>query len=240
MTADPANLYLDLLKSCLTRLTFGERGGFDPVLRQDGRDWPTEAETMVGMQRLESLERCICRALNDEVDGDLVEAGVWRGGAAILMRAVLEAYGDGNRLVWVADSFAGLPRPDPAVYPADDGDPHWQFSALAVSEAEVRANFARYRLLDERVRFLRGWFRETLPNAPIGAIAVLRIDADMYESTTVTLRSLYERVSPGGFVIVDDYGSTPNCRVAVEDFRRDAAITDPLIGIDWTGVYWRK
>jgi O-methyltransferase len=240
MTETAQDLYLGLLKSCLTRLVFSETGGFDPEARRDGRDWPAEGETMIGLVRLDNLEECVHRVLADGVAGDLVEAGVWRGGAAIFMRALLEVYGDDNRLVWIADSFVGLPPPDPTGYPADESDSHWQFSVLAVSEDEVRTNFARYGLLDERVRFLAGWFRDTLPNAPIGPIAVLRIDADMYESTIVTLRSLYDRVTPGGFVIVDDYGSTPNCRVAVDDFRREAAITEPLVFVDWTGVCWRK
>jgi O-methyltransferase len=240
MTETPEALYLGLLKNCLTRLAFGETEGLDPELRHDGRDWPAEAETMIGTLRLDNLDQCIREVLADGIPGDLVEAGVWRGGAAILMRAALEAYGDAERHVWVVDSFAGVPPPDAVAFPADGGDTHWQVPMLAVSVEEVRGNFARYGLLDDRVRFLPGWFRDTLPTAAVGPIAVLRIDADLYESTMLALTFLYERVSLGGFVIVDDYGSTPNCRAAVEDFRRERAIGEPLLNIDWTGVYWKK
>ena len=83
------------------------------------------------------------------------------------MRAILEAYGDTERQVWVADSFQGLPRPDPERWPVEAGDEHWRMGQLAVSLEEVQANFARYGLLDERVRFLPGWFKDTLPAAPI-------------------------------------------------------------------------
>jgi O-methyltransferase len=234
------DLYLDLLKGCLTRLLFADGGSFDPALREVGQDWPEDAETMIGRRRLDNLEQCVRTVVEQGIPGDLIETGVWRGGAVILMRAVLAAYGDSERTVWAADSFAGLPPPDPERYPADAGDPHWRFEQLAVSEETVRHNLRRYGLLDDRVRFLAGWFRDTLPDAPIERLALLRLDGDMYESTIVSLRSLYERVSPGGFVIIDDYGAVPGCRAAVDDFRAEATVVETLMSIDWTGVYWRR
>lgn len=243
-----ASLYLDLLKKCLTRSIFGDasidrkRRGvpLDPAVRAEGRDWPAEAETMIGLQRLDSLEECITDVLRRGVAGDLIETGVWRGGATIFMRAVLEAYGDRDRTVWAADSFEGLPPPDAEAYPADEGDRHWKKTELAVPLEEVKANFARYGLLDDRVRFLVGWFRDTLPNAPIERLAVLRLDGDMYESTMIALRSLYPKLSVGGYLIVDDYGAVKGCREAVEDFRTECAITDELQAIDWSGVFWER
>jgi macrocin-O-methyltransferase TylF-like protien len=246
-----AGLYLDLLKKCLTRMLFPDQcldhdlktiRPVDPGKRREGRDWPTEAETMIGMLRLSQLEAAVVNALDNGVPGDLVETGVWRGGASILMRAVLKAYGDSsNRRVWLADSFCGLPAPDASRYPRDAGDTHHEFAAyLAVPLEEVKANFARYGLLDDRVCFLPGWFKDTLPSAPIEQIAVLRLDGDMYESTMQGLEYLYPKVAVGGFVFVDDYGALPNCCVAVEDFRREHGITEPLFVIDWTGVFWQK
>jgi hypothetical protein len=213
---------------------------FDPAVRATGRDWPTEAETMVGLQRLDNLQDCIVTVLRDGIPGDLVETGVWRGGCAILMRAVLKAWGDDRRQVWLADSFQGLPEPAPDQYPQDAGDVHAQFTPyLGVSLDVVKANFARYDLLDDQVRFLPGWFRDTLPTAPIDRIAVLRLDGDMYESTYQALSALYAKVPPGGFVIIDDYGALPRCRLAVEDFRAANHISETIMPIDWTGVYWR-
>ena len=159
---------------------------------------------MIGMQRLTSLQHCVETVLAEDVPGDLVECGVWRGGASILMRAVLAAHGDETRCVWLADSFAGLPRPDTANYKADKGIRLYlrlRFAPiLAVPETEVRANFQRYGLLDDQVCFLPGWFKDTLHDAPIDRIAVLRLDGDLYESTIQALDALYPRLSPGGFL----------------------------------------
>lgn len=213
---------------------------FDAIERELGRDWPQTAETMVGLRRLENLQELIVDVVSRDVPGDLVETGVWRGGSCIFMRGVLRALGERSRRVWACDSFRGLPRPDASKYPADAGDRHWTFPELAVSLEEVRANFARYGLMDDQVRFLPGWFRETLPAAPIERAALLRLDADMYESTFEVLEALYPRVSLGGYVVVDDYGGIPNCRRAVEDFRRQRAIDEPIRWVDWTGVYWQR
>ncbi|RVT98682.1 glycosyltransferase [Rhodovarius crocodyli] len=209
------------------------------ALRLDGRDWPGDAETMIGLKRLQNFEEAVLTVVREGVPGDIIETGVWRGGASMLARAALRAAGDTERRVWLADSFAGLPPPRPDLFPADAGDAHHEQEALRVSLEQVRAGFARHGLLDDQVRFLPGWFKDTLPEAPIERIAVLRLDGDMYESTWIALESLYHRVPPGGFVIVDDYGAVEACRQAVEDFRSLHGITAPLHQIDWTGWYWR-
>lgn len=215
------------------------RRSADNRQREEGKARPSRAETMIGLKRMDNIRACIESALNDDVPGDLIETGVWRGGATIFMRAVLKAHGDRTRLVWVADSFQGLPRPSPGDYPADLNDRHHSVSALRVSLDDVKENFRRYGLLDEQVKFLEGWFKDTLPTAPIERLAVLRMDGDMYESTMQALEALYPRVSPGGFCIVDDYALS-GCRRAVDDYRERNGITEQLEVIDWTGVYWRK
>ena len=242
-----AALYLDLLKRSLTNWIYADAEAriapetpFDVQRRGEGRDWPPSAHTMIGLHRLNNLQECVETALRERVPGDLLEAGVWRGGASIFMRGVLQAHGVKDRRVWVADSFAGLPPPDPVKYPHDAGINLHEFSELAVSQERVKENFARYGLLDDQVRFLRGWFRDTLPTAPVERLAVLRLDGDLYESTTDTLTHLYPKLSVGGFVIVDDYGAVPACRQAVHDYRQAHDITDPVVQVDWTGVYWRR
>jgi O-methyltransferase len=208
-------------------------------LRSIGGDWPPRAHTMIGLKRLDNLQHCVETVLRDEIPGDLIETGVWRGGASIFMKGVLEAHSDKQRRVWLADSFQGLPPPDPAKYPADQGWNFHESPELAISRATVEQNFRAYGLLDDRVRFLEGWFKDTLPQAPVDRIAVLRLDGDLYESTIQVLDALYAKLSPGGFLIVDDFGIAP-CRAAVEDFRRRHAIHEPIVDIDGTGAYWRK
>jgi O-methyltransferase len=274
--SSPAELYLDLMKKCLTRYIFPEaylpvrrppltikhaawvvfppiasmlasrgwklyrKADVDLERRAEGRDWPAEAETMIGLKRLDNIHACIRAVIQENVPGDFIETGVWRGGACIFMRAALQAYGDTARQVWVADSFEGLPKPD-GRYAEDAGDRHWKKSdVLGVSLEDVRANFARYGLLDERVRFLKGWFKDTLPGAPIGKLAILRLDGDMYTSTMDALVNLYDKVSTGGYVIVDDYGEIETCRKAVEDFRASRKIEAPIVAVDRSGVYWKK
>ncbi|AGB20789.1 Macrocin-O-methyltransferase (TylF) [Mycobacterium sp. JS623] len=214
---------------------------FDRRKRDLGLDWPADALTMIGMQRLASLQHCVETVLADDIPGDVVECGVWRGGASILMRAVLAAYGDETRCVWLADSFAGVPPPDSANYKADKGDRlHLAAPILAVSEKDVRANFERFGLLDDKVRFLPGWFKDTLHDAPIERIAVLRLDGDLYESTIQALDGLYSRLSPGGFCIIDDYHAIDGCRQAVTDYRAKHGVSAQIVEIDGTGVFWRK
>jgi Macrocin-O-methyltransferase (TylF) len=215
---------------------------FDLEKRLNGSDWPPPAfaHTMIGMKRLNNLQACIEEVLQKGVHGDFIETGAWRGGATIFMRAVLQAYGVEDRLVWVADSFAGLPEGDGTKYPADAGDVHHTYNVfLSVSLEEVQDNFRRYNLLDDQVRFLKGWFKETLPAAPIKSLAVLRLDGDMYESTLDGFTHLYPKVSSGGYVIIDDY-HLAGCRQAVHDYRAAHGIDEEIKDIDGMGVYWQK
>jgi len=235
----PADLYLDLMKRSLVDAIY-EDNPKALEAKKDGHDWPGRAHTMIGLARLDSLQTQVEDVLRRNVPGDMIECGAWRGGATILMRAVLKAHGVTDRKVWVADSFEGLPPPSPDKYPADKDDPHHTFDYLAVSLEKVKDNFTSVGLLDDQVRFLKGWFKDTLPTAKIDRLAVLRVDGDMYESTMDALQALYSKVSVGGYVIIDDVGAVPGCEKAVDDFRKARGITAEIKTIDWTGVYWQK
>jgi len=243
-----AKAYLDLLRYTLVGW-FGledearERGVTTSRLRglrAAGMDWPRDAETMVGLARLENVHQCVASVLHDDIPGDLIEAGVWRGGTAVFMRAVLAAYSDPKRRVWVADSFAGFPPRDPDRYPDESPTDFGQFPELVVDLETVRANFAKYSLLDERVRFLVGWFEETLPLAETGPLSVVRLDCDYYASTLVALEALYPRLSAGGYLIVDDYFCIESCRRAVDDFRVANGIDCAIQQVDVSAGYWRR
>jgi O-methyltransferase len=270
------DLYLDLLKGCLSRSIFGERykplfqprvargwrklwwhvaypgitaalsrGGlelvrkarFDAHACASGNNYyHSEAESMIGLVGLSNVQYCVTDCLRRGVPGDLMEAGVWRGGATILMRAVLKLYGETQRRVWVADSFEGCPKPREE---AEKGDRHWENNFIAVGLEQVKDNFRRYGLLDGQVVFLKGWFCDTLPNAPVERLAVLRVDGDMYSSTMDVLRAMYHRVSPGGYVIVDDYYTIDNCRKAVDEFRAERGISNPVQRVDFCRAFWQ-
>ena len=237
--------YLDLMENTLTGMIYRDQPmdpwsrEFDVQKRLGGLDWPSQAHTMIGFHRLRNIRQTMLHVITHEVPGDFIETGVWRGGATIYMRAILKALGITDREVWVADSFAGLPEPEERC-PADAGDKHHTYEQLAVSLDSVQENFRRYGLLDGQVRFLKGWFKDTLPGAPIERLAILRLDGDMYASTMDAITALYDKVSPGGFIIVDDYGVIPACRRAIEEFRQSRGIGDPILNIDNVGYFWQK
>ena len=233
-------LYLDLLKSCLLNSIYKNDKCTD-AQRQNGLYIYSEvAHTMIGQKRLNNLQQCIFNVLKDNIPGDFIETGVWRGGATIFMRGMLKAYGITDRTVWVADSFQGLPHPSITGYKQDIGDKHYENKDLAISLEQVKENFTRYNLLDNKVQFLKGWFKDTLSVAPIQKLSILRLDGDMYSSTMDALIALYPKLSIGGYIIVDDYGAVPGCKQAVTDYRAKHNITEPIEQIDWTGVFWKK
>jgi macrocin-O-methyltransferase TylF-like protien len=244
--------YLQLMKDCLIGAIYRDPGyvaapaaagemqpKFLPERREFGVDWPSVAHSMIGNRRMLNLWQACEDVIAGGVPGDFIETGVWRGGACIFMRAILKTYGVEDRTVWVADSFEGLPPPNEEAYPQDRGSDLHASAQLAVSLENVRENFRAYGLLDDRVRFLQGWFKDTLHAAPIERLALLRLDGDMYESTMDALRALYHKVSPGGYVIVDDL-SVLGCNQAVKDFRDAHGIVDPMQPIDASSAYWRK
>lgn len=265
--AGPAS-YLDLLKNCLANTIYRDppvhtggpaRAGFILEERLAGSDHPSEAHTMIGVRRLDHLQRLAEDVLAQGVPGDFVETGVGRGGAVIFLSGVLRAHGVKDRLVWAADSFGEFPRSAGAgITRRSYTSPYWEeMTMLATREpdgfqefltqvaagksyAEVRDHFARYGLLDEQVRFLRGWFCDTLPGSGIGSVALLRIDADLYDSTYQALAELYPRVPPGGYVVIDDYHTFTECRAAVTDYFAAEGIALDLQDVDQAAAHWRR
>ena len=202
---------------------------FAPKARELGADWPEFGVTMVGILRSQWLWRGLDTVLTNGIEGDFVETGTWRGGSSILARAVINTHpaGENGRLVWVCDSFEGLPK---ATTNKDD-DSWSKMTFLSVSLEEVRDNFAMFDVLnDTQLRFVKGFFQQTMPllktNAELKHIAFLRMDGDMYESTTDVLYNLWNKVSVGGVILVDDW-TIHFCRHAIEDFFAAHARTRP-------------
>ena len=207
--------------------------------RAVGKDWPLNGLTMTGLTRLDDLQQCVETVVRDGIEGDLIEAGVWRGGSSILIRATLDSLGEHERKVWLADSFSGFPTPDPCRFPEDAGldlSPH---EFLSVSLEEVQSYFRRLGL-DHDLHFVPGFFHETMPSLRGGQWAIVRLDGDTYESTWTTLDALYGGLVAGGYVIIDDYGFVPACRKAVDDYRREHGIDEPIEEVDWNCARWRR
>jgi O-methyltransferase len=252
MSDTARGLYLDLLKKSLSDTLHGtepdaEAGGSRFMVDFMRHYVRGRAVTMLPRARLDHLQACVEDVIARGVPGDVLEAGVWRGGAAILMRGVLKAHGVQDRVVWAADSFEGLPEPDAERFPREAAafqGPVMRdaLGHLAASLEDVQANFTRYGLLDAQVRFLRGWFHETLPAAPVGPLAVLRVDGDFHDSTRAVLDALYGKLSVGGWLIADDYGEDEwtYCRQAVDGFRAERGITEPLVRVDRGCSCWRR
>jgi O-methyltransferase len=244
--------YLELLKLCLCDLAGAGTTSVGATeenvvmsrelprdqlrLRAAGMDWPLHGLTMIGLNRLDDLQRCVESVVREGVEGDLIEAGAWRGGAGILMRATLDSLGAADRTVWVADSFQGFPVAE------DEDRDRYDWAAmdyLAVPLEEVRGNFARLGF-ERGVSFLPGFFEETLSGLSDKRWSIVRLDVDTYETTKLALQDLYPRLGVGGYLMVDDYGALEDCRRAVDEFRSEHEIAEPLEEVDWTCVRWRR
>lgn len=253
--------YLELLKLCLCDLAgastrevrwTSDRRVFWRTLtdarqlthRAEGKDWPLDGMTMIGLDRLNDLQRCVESVVADDVAGDLIEAGAWRGGASILIRATLDSLGASGRTLCVADSFQGFPAPDASDPHADrELEAHMsRIDFLAPTLETVSGYFARFGLR-EGVEFVPGFFEQTLDRLRGRPWSLVRLDADTYRATRVALEALYPGLSPGGYVIVDDYFHPflpESCRKAVDDFRAEHSIAEPVERIDWNAGRWRK
>jgi len=194
-------------------------------------NWGVEKRlTLLPWTALEHLHKAIKDTVNRNIEGDFIETGVWRGGACILAKSIYNEIAP-HKKVYVADSFEGLPAPDLQNYPQDAGDTHYLDPMLSVSLEQVTENFNKFGLLDENVVFVKGWFKDTMPNLQIKKISILRLDGDMYESTIQVLDSLYDKLSIGGYCIIDDFHH-PRCAQAIHDFRNKNGITSQIIKVD--------
>ena len=246
--------YLEMLKSSVTATVFNEAEKstimgrsnqgtkqFDLETRREGGDWAYFGDTMVGWNRLDNIWKLLKQVVEDDISGDYIETGVWRGGASVFARAVMNMYGQHHRRSFVCDSFEGLPPGDRNLDKGDKNwdDMHWY---LAIPEELAAGNFQKYGLLDHNVIFAKGFFNETMPEIKKRAeqFSIMRLDGDMYESTVDVLYNLYDKLQVGGYVIMDDWKGFPS-KTACEDFFRVHEIKPEIIPIGnlWS-VYWKK
>jgi hypothetical protein len=179
--------------------------------------------SLVGWRGLEATFEVVLKVQNEGISGSIVECGVAQGGAAALM-ALLEAEAGNHRRIWLFDSFQGLPEPtgDDFIRGATGRHvrPLLKGSCLGTYEQVTDLLFRRFRLNRNNIFMIKGWFQDSLPvyRDKIGSIALLRIDADWYDSVKRCLENLYNQVVPGGYVIVDDYASCFGAQKALDEF----------------------
>jgi O-methyltransferase len=245
----------ELVRSRLPRRGRGTGGPVSPeTLRRTHPDiepgfleaWQQCAPyTMTSVERMYGLWHGVRHVCRRAVAGDVVECGVWRGGSSMLSALALRQERDEGRTVWLYDTFEGMTEPgerdaDPSGTRMVDvwdhhrgrtGDPVFAFGALE----DVQANMARTGTDLSRVRYVKGPVEETIPGEVPERIALLRLDTDWYESTRHELEHLWDRLSPNGVLIIDDYGHWAGAREAVDEFfagRDDAPLLNRL---DYTG-----
>lgn len=248
-----------------------------------------QVRTLIGLKRLDNIEQSIKHIITNKIEGDIVEAGCWRGGALLYLKACLDIYNHEEtnpRTIWGADLFPEssslvtsrfkllqlkgllkirniLPnhlkqRLAHYVMEAFPNEPYDKSTLskifalansltyikkedlISTSHHDLLEAFKRYDLYDDSISLMPGWFSDTLSHMKknINHIALLRIDADFYQSTMDVLNHLYPKLSENGICIIDDYGGFSDCKRAVDEYRQQHHITAPLISVDGTCYYW--
>uniref|UniRef100_A0A7R9WMA8 Macrocin O-methyltransferase n=2 Tax=Craspedostauros australis TaxID=1486917 RepID=A0A7R9WMA8_9STRA len=252
--------YLEMLKSTVSATAYGasemsvipalgkRRSRVKPYnekRRQQGNDWTYLGYTMTGTARLNNVRDLLMDVFKNNIPGDYIETGVWRGGSSIFARGVIEVFGQGHRHSYVCDSFQGLPPGDKNIHKGDTGWDNTPY--LEVSKEHVMGFFREVNLLnEEKVHFVKGFFKDSMPglSKQVGKFAVMRLDGDMYESTVDVLYTMYDKLSIGGYLIIDDWWATKNvpfpAKDACEDFFLVHGINPEIIPVDNMSIYWKK
>jgi O-methyltransferase len=196
--------------------------------------------TMVPSNKLINLYNLVQKVDSLGLRGDIVECGVWNGGSAAVMGvACIDNKNPHGRTMWLFDSFEGLPQPGER-----DGSKEKKgyFEGYCRGDVQnVHRIFVKLGIPLDRARVIRGWFESTLKTAPVKRIAILHIDADWYDSVKLVLETFYDTVVPGGFVILDDYGTWQGCNRAFADFVAERRIEGiSLKNVRPSGAYFQK
>eukprot|EP00537_Pseudo-nitzschia_pungens_P000053 CAMPEP_0172370636 /NCGR_PEP_ID=MMETSP1060-20121228/38711_1 /TAXON_ID=37318 /ORGANISM="Pseudo-nitzschia pungens, Strain cf. cingulata" /LENGTH=336 /DNA_ID=CAMNT_0013095965 /DNA_START=268 /DNA_END=1281 /DNA_ORIENTATION=+ len=248
-------MYLEMMKGLLSGTAFGRaeltvypQAGqvklkthpLNIENRKNGLDFTFLGDTMTGWARLDNVYDLLRNVTRNNIKGDYIETGVWRGGSSIFAKAALRALEpNSGRVSYVCDSFHGLPPGDKSLNVKDKGWNDWPY--LSVSSDIVANNFIKYGLLDATVVFAKGFFNETMPllRNQIEFLSIMRLDGDMYESTVDVLYNLYDKLSIGGYAIIDDWYGFP-AKTACLDFFEVHGINPTIVTIDIVSVYWQK
>jgi len=192
-----------------------------------------QAYTMCDVQAQNSLIKVAETIKAKQIPGDVVECGVCNGGTAAIMGAVLT---ETDRKMWLYDSFQGMPATDKV----DGEDAKQWIGKCKASAATVREALAKVSFPQDRAHIHEGWFQDTFKEPLPAKIAILHIDADWYASVQICLETFYDRVSDGGYIVLDDFGYWEGCREAFYDFCKKRDIKPLLERAGRQQAYWVK
>jgi hypothetical protein len=205
---------------------------------------------MTGVPRLTSLVDSVRYCVRRGIPGAFAECGVWRGGSVLAMVLTLQELGVNDRDIYLYDTFEGMTAPtehdvsslDPPALATwnearerDERPWSGMFGGENFNEESVRETVLSTGYPEGRIHLVRGPVEDTLPAQSPGALALLRLDTDWYESTRHELEHLYPLLADGGVLIIDDYGHWDGARRAVDEYFERNADALLLSRIDYTG-----
>ncbi|HEY9651911.1 MAG TPA: TylF/MycF/NovP-related O-methyltransferase, partial [Coleofasciculaceae cyanobacterium] len=192
--------------------------------------------TLLSNLNLFFLKELTRRIEKKGVLGDFVECGVYRGGSAGLL-AYEASQSRYKRNVWLYDAFQGMPK----AHATNDDDYSKSIEGNFIgSEAQTLRILHRLSIPNDQFKIIKGWFKDTLPNAQKTPIALLHIDCDFYDPVKQVLETFYDSVVPGGYVILNDYGSFQGCQLATDEFMAKLEDKAALIQIDQDAYFFQK
>ncbi len=197
--------------------------------------------SMASWERLYANINSIKYLVDSQIEGSVVECGVWRGGSMLTMLETLRQCSEINREIYLYDTFTGMSAPS-----IEDGNfAHEKFKELQTGEeksnwccADLNDVKSTINLCDypkEKIHFVKGKIENTVPRTIPDKISLLRLDMDWHDPTFHALTHLYPRVQHGGVIILDDYGHWDGCKKAVDCFLKENNINILLNRIDYTG-----
>lgn len=240
-----SNINKEQAKREIQYLEFSIIGGNSPFSNFNMRS----EFTLLSFTRLKNIKFLIEQIIENSIDGDILEAGNWRGGSMLYAKGILEAYRVNNKEIWMFDTFCGFPKNATINSASEKNLVVGGFSELMRSNSveKVKALFEVYNL-SKGVNFITGLFQDTISKTTIPKLSYLRLDADSYANTMFLLENLYDKLNQNGYIEFDDYGSYPGCKKAVDEFRRNKNIVDEIINVYerpgkdkyYEAVYWKK
>jgi O-methyltransferase len=185
--------------------------------------------SMTSLDRMYALFKSVIYVVDNNIPGDFVECGVWRGGSSMLIAETLKLMNQTDRKIYLYDTFEGMPEPsskDTKIRKSEDPKKIWESEQknggwCAVSLEEVQSNLQRTNYPFSNLIFVKGMVEDTIPTTAPDTISLLRLDTDFYDSTYHEFVHLYPRLSHKGILIIDDYGSWKGSRDASDQYFKE-------------------